>query len=88
MFAGLPNEQPQYIQSSLEQANMFMVANRQADGKNFYYFSMLTFKNEPYLVEVATAGTGQCKLTLRTGTSGQYNSAILDSVEQSLKAQA
>ena len=67
---------------------MFLVANRSAEGKNYYYFSMLTFKNEPYLSEVATAGTGQCKVTLRTASSGQYNSAILDSVEQSLKAQA
>jgi hypothetical protein len=65
---------------------MFMVATRQAEGKNYFYFSMLTFKNEPYLVELATAGTGQCKVTVRTSTSGQYTSAVLDSVESSLKA--
>mmetsp|Transcript_22811 Transcript_22811/g.76603 ORF Transcript_22811/g.76603 Transcript_22811/m.76603 type:complete len:141 (-) Transcript_22811:1244-1666(-) len=89
LFQGLSNEQPQHIQSVLEQANMFFVANRSADNKAYVYCSMCTFNGEWYLVEVATAvGTGQCKVSVRSSGSGQYNTAICDSVEQTLKGSA
>lgn len=66
---------------------MAFVASRSADGRQYSYFALQSPAGEPCLLEVATAN-GQCRAALRTPGGGQYNSALLDSVEQSLKGQA